>query len=130
LDDTFGRASMVPRTAVGWLDSGTTLAAATEVFIRSGYSRIPLIGDSPDDVLGIIFLKDIIRAMHMHKLNSNDAVNLIAREIRVVPESKTVWDLLQELQSEAIHAAVGVDENGGNGGEGASGEVVDEEVGD
>src|SRR5699024_2538629 len=99
MDDTLVRAIMVPRTDVVWLDSGTTLATATEVFIRSGYSRIPLIGDSPDDVLGIIFLKDIIRALHMHKLTSDDVVNLIAREIRVVPESKTVWDLLQELQS-------------------------------
>lgn len=130
MDDTLVRAIMVPRTDVVWLDSGTTLAAATDVFIRSGYSRIPLIGDSPDDVLGIIFLKDIIRAMHMHKLNSNDAVNLIAREIRVVPESKTVWDLLQELQSEAIHAAVVVDEYGGTAGFVTLEDLIEELVGD
>lgn len=130
MDDTLVRAIMVPRTDVVWLDSGTTLAAATDVFIRSGYSRIPLIGDSPDDVLGIIFLKDIIRAMHMHKLNSDDAVNLIAREIRVVPESKSVWDLLQELQSEAIHAAVVVDEYGGTAGFVTLEDLIEELVGD
>src|SRR5699024_4529920 len=130
MDDTLVRAIMVPRTDVVWLDSGTTLAAATDVFIRAGYSRIPLIVDSPDDVLGIIFLKDIIRAMHMHKLNSNDAVNLIAREIRVVPESKTVWDLLQELQSEAIHAAVVVDEYGGTAGFVTLEDLIEELVGD
>lgn len=130
MDDTLVRAIMVPRTDVVWLDSGTTLAAATDVFIHSGYSRIPLIGDSPDDVLGIIFLKDIIRAMHMYKLTSDDAVNLIAREIRVVPESKSVWDLLQELQSEAIHAAVVVDEYGGTAGFVTLEDLIEELVGD
>lgn len=130
MDDTLVRAIMVPRTDVVWLDSGTTVAAATEVFIRSGYSRIPLIGDSPDDVLGIVFLKDIIRATHTHKLTPDEAVNLLARDVRVVPESKTVWDLLQELQSEAIHAAVVVDEYGGTAGFVTLEDLIEELVGD
>lgn len=130
MDDTLVRAIMVPRTDVIWLESGTSLAAATDVFIRSGYSRIPLIGDSPDDVLGIIFLKDIIRAQHTNKLTPADDVNLLAREIRVVPESKTVWDLLQELQSEAIHAAVVVDEYGGTAGFVTLEDLIEELVGD
>src|SRR5690625_2693565 len=119
-----------PHTDVVWLDSGTTLATATEVFIRSGYSRIPLIGDSPDDVLGIIFLKDIIRALHMHKLTSDDVVDALAREIRVVPESKSVWDLLQELQREAIHAAIVVDEYGGTAGLVTLEDLIEELVGE
>ncbi|MDN6534495.1 MAG: CBS domain-containing protein, partial [Yaniella sp.] len=66
----------------------------------------------------------------MHKLTSDDVVNLIAREIRVVPESKTVWDLLQELQSEAIHAAVVVDEYGGTAGFVTLEDLIEEIVGD
>lgn len=130
MDDTLVRAIMVPRIDVVWLDSGVNLAAATDVFIESGYSRIPLIGESPDDVLGIVFLKDIIRATHTHKLTPQDDVNRIAREIRVVPESKTVWDLLQELQSEAIHAAVVVDEYGGTAGFVTLEDLIEELVGD
>lgn len=130
MDDTLVRAIMVPRTDVLWLDSGISLAEATDVFIDSGYSRIPLIGDSPDDVLGIIFLKDIIRALHTKKLASEDDINLLARDIRVVPESKSVWDLLQELQSEAIHAAVVVDEYGGTAGFVTLEDLIEELVGD
>jgi len=130
MDDTLVRAIMVPRTDVVWLDSGTTLAQATEVFIDSGFSRIPLIGESPDDVLGIVFLKDIVRATHSNRLSSTDEVNVLAREIRVVPESKTVWDLLQELQREAIHAAIVVDEYGGTEGLVTLEDLIEELVGD
>lgn len=121
---------MVPRTDVVWLNSGTTLEDATKIFIESGYSRIPLIGESPDDVLGIIFLKDIVRAMHIHRLTSNDEVNVLARELRVVPESKSVWDLLQELQREAIHAAIVVDEYGGTAGLVTLEDLIEELVGE
>ncbi|HEY4534478.1 MAG TPA: hemolysin family protein [Enteractinococcus sp.] len=130
MDDTLVRAIMVPRTDVVWLESGTTLAEATEIFIDSGFSRIPLIGDSPDDVLGIVFLKDIVRATHTQRLAGHDQVNILAREIRVVPESKSVWDLLQELQREAIHAAIVVDEYGGTAGLVTLEDLIEELVGD
>ena len=130
MDDTLVRAIMVPRTDVVWLDSDTTLEAAIQVFIDSGYSRIPLIGDSPDDVLGIVFLKDIVRALHTYRIGPKDEVNALAREIRVVPESKSVWDLLQELQSEAIHAAIVVDEYGGTAGLVTLEDLIEEIVGE
>ena len=130
MDDTLVRAIMVPRTDVVWLESGTTLADATESFIDSGFSRIPLIGESPDDVLGIVFLKDIVRATHTKRLSPQDQVNVLAREIRVVPESKSVWDLLQELQREAIHAAIVVDEYGGTAGLVTLEDLIEELVGD
>ncbi len=130
MDDTLVRAIMVPRTDVVWLDSDTTLEDATKVFIESGYSRIPLIGDSPDDVLGIVFLKDVVRAIHTDRLGPRDEVNALAREIRVVPESKTVWDLLQELQREAIHAAIVVDEYGGTAGLVTLEDLIEEIVGE
>lgn len=130
MDDTLVRAIMVPRTDVVWLESGTTLADATEIFIDSGFSRIPLIGESPDDVLGIVFLKDIVRATHTQRLSPQEQVNVLAREIRVVPESKSVWDLLQELQREAIHAAIVVDEYGGTAGLVTLEDLIEELVGD
>ena len=130
MDDTLVRAIMVPRTDVVWLDSDTTLEDATKVFIESGYSRIPVIGESPDDVQGIVFLKDVVRATHTNRLSPDDEVNALAREIRVVPESKSVWDLLQELQREAIHAAIVVDEYGGTAGLVTLEDLIEELVGD
>ncbi len=130
MDDTLVRAVMQPRIDVVWLDSGTSLDDAVEIFIASGYSRIPLIGDSPDDVLGIVFLKDLIRVLHTNKLTPEDAVNLLVRDIRVVPESKTVWDLLQELQREAIHAAIVIDEYGGTAGFVTLEDLIEELVGE
>jgi CBS domain containing-hemolysin-like protein len=130
MDDTLVRAIMVPRTDVVWLDSQTTLEDATKIFIESGYSRIPLIGESPDDVLGIVFLKDIVRAQHTNRFSPHDVVDVLAREIRVVPESKSVWDLLQELQREAIHAAIVVDEYGGTAGLVTLEDLIEELVGE
>lgn len=130
MDDTLVRAIMVPRTDVVWLESGTTVAQATEIFIDSGYSRIPLIGESPDDVLGIIFLKDVVRAIHTQRLSGTAEINALAREIRVVPESKSVWDLLQELQREAVHAAIVIDEYGGTAGMVTLEDLIEELVGD
>lgn len=130
MDDTLVRAIMVPRTDVVWLESHTTLEDATKVFIETGYSRIPLMGESPDDVLGIVFLKDIVRAQHTNRLSPDDEVNVLARDLRVVPESKSVWDLLQELQREAIHAAIVVDEYGGTAGMVTLEDLIEELVGE
>lgn len=130
MDDTLVRSIMVPRTDIVWLDADTTLGKATEIFIQSGYSRIPLIGDNPDQIIGIVFLKDIVRAVHTGRLNNQDSINLLSREIRAVPESKTVWDLLQELQRESIHAAIVVDEYGGTAGLITLEDLIEELVGD
>src|SRR5699024_9426869 len=89
MDDTLVRAVMRPRIDVVWLDSGTSLDDAVEIFIASGYSRFPFVGDSPDDVLGIVFLKGLCRALHTNNLPPDYVVNLSFRDIRGVPESKT-----------------------------------------
>jgi CBS domain containing-hemolysin-like protein len=105
------------------------------LFLRSGYSRIPVIGEDTDHILGIIYLKDVAAAVHELAPDAEPPlVDSLAREVRYVPESKPVSDLLRELQKESTHVAIVIDEYGGTAGlvtledliEEIVGEIVDE----
>lgn len=133
--DTLVRAVMVPRTDILSIDAGSSLRRAMSMFLRSGYSRIPVIKDNTDQILGIVYLKDV--AATLHELGPDDEqppVEALAREVRYVPESKPVSDLLRELQKESTHVAIVIDEYGGTAGlvtledliEEIVGEIVDE----
>ncbi len=133
--DTLVRAVMVPRTDILTIDAGSSLRRAMSLFLRSGYSRMPVIRDNTDQILGIVYLKDV--AARLHELGPDDEqppVEALAREVRYVPESKPVSDLLRELQKESTHVAIVIDEYGGTAGlvtledliEEIVGEIVDE----
>lgn len=135
LGDTLVRSVMVPRTDIVSIEEGTSLDDAMEVFLRSGYSRIPVIGASTDQIRGILYLKDVVATQHrLSDRDSAPAVESIARGVRYVPESKPVSDLLKELQVESTHVAIVIDEYGGTAGlvtledliEEIVGEIVDE----
>ena len=133
--DTLVRSVMVPRTDILCIDSGSSLHRAMSLFLRSGYSRIPVIGENTDQVLGIVYLKDV--AAVIHNLGPGEeppVVDELARDVRYVPDSKPVSDLLRELQKESTHVAIVIDEYGGTAGlvtledliEEIVGEIVDE----
>jgi CBS domain containing-hemolysin-like protein len=133
--DTLVRSVMVPRTDILTIDSGSSLHRAMSLFLRSGYSRIPVIGENTDQILGIVYLKDV--AASLHNLGPGEeppVVDEVAREVRYVPDSKLVSDLLRELQKESTHVAIVIDEYGGTAGlvtledliEEIVGEIVDE----
>ena len=133
--DTLVRSVMVPRTDILCIDSGSSLHRAMSLFLRSGYSRIPVIGENTDHVLGIVYLKDV--AAVIHNLGPGEeppVVDELAREVRYVPDSKPVSELLRELQKESTHVAIVIDEYGGTAGlvtledliEEIVGEIVDE----
>ena len=61
LGDTIAREVMVPRTEMVWIETDKTLRQALVLFLRSGFSRIPVIGEGVDDVLGVLYLKDVVR---------------------------------------------------------------------
>ena len=91
------------------------LRKALGLFLKSGYSRVPVVGDSVDDVRGVLFLKDVVR--HVHTAGETDAtVDELLRPPVFVPESKPVDDLLREMQGGASHMAMVVDEFGGVAG--------------
>ncbi|WP_028267098.1 hemolysin family protein [Arthrobacter sp. MA-N2] len=133
--DTLVRSVMVPRTDIVCIDSGSSLEQAMALFLRSGYSRIPVIGENADQIRGILYLKDVAAALHRPEQPSvRQNVDALAREARFVPESKPVSELLSELQQESTHVAVVIDEYGGTAGlvtledliEEIVGEIVDE----
>jgi CBS domain containing-hemolysin-like protein len=117
LGDTRVRSVMVPRTEMIVLPSGTTVRKALALFLRSGYSRIPVVGESVDDLVGILYLKDLLRHRHMTGRDVDDEpVEELVRPAVFVPESKAVDDLLREMQSASSHIAMVVDEYGGVAG--------------
>ena len=114
LEETSVRSVMVPRTDMVVLDADHSFHSAMDLFIASGFSRIPLIGEDTDDIQGIIYLKDLIR--EIHGLQQAQSLADLARKVRFVPESKSAAELMQELQQESIHLAVVIDEYGGTAG--------------
>lgn len=133
--DTLVRSVMVPRTDILSIDSGSSLHRAMSLFLRSGYSRIPVIGENTDRILGIVYLKDVAAVLHnLPHGEEPPPVDRLAREVRYVPDSKPVSELLRELQKESTHVAIVIDEYGGTAGlvtledliEEIVGEIVDE----
>ena len=116
LGDTLTRAVMVPRTEMITLPTGTPLHKAMSLFLRSGYSRVPVVGESVDDVLGVLYLKDVVRHRHRSPDSGTEVVDGLTRPPVFVPESKPVDDLLREMQRSASHVAMVVDEYGGIAG--------------
>jgi putative hemolysin len=126
--DTICREIMVPRIDVYGLEVSTSLPEAVEAFIRSGHSRIPVYVETIDDVLGILYAKDLLRA----GLNSAspDLIRKIIRPPYYVPESKKVEELLREMQLRGVHMAIVVDEYGGTAGIITLEDIVEEIVGE
>lgn len=115
LGDTITRAVMVPRTEMITLAAGTPLRKALGLFLKSGYSRVPVVGESVDDVLGVLYLKDVVRRLYTVGDQDEAADGLLRRPV-FVPESKPVDDLLHDMQAGASHMAMVVDEFGGIAG--------------
>jgi CBS domain containing-hemolysin-like protein len=134
LGETMVRAVMVPRTDIVSIEAGSTLDQAMSLFLRSGCSRVPVFRESLDDVVGVLYLKDVAARLHQDPADATAPVDGLAREPRFVPESKPVDELLKELQRESVHLAIVVDEYGGTAGlvtledliEELVGEIVDE----
>src|SRR4029079_18551815 len=117
LGDTIAREVMVPRTDVVYIERNKTLRQAMSLFLRSGYSRIPVIGNDLDDIVGFAYLKDISqRVFERHDAESSEKVSSVMRPVHYVPDTKPVDDLLREMQAEQRHIAVVVDEYGGTAG--------------
>src|SRR6266581_3166239 len=100
LGDTIVREVMVPRTDMVFVERGKTLRQALSLALRSGFSRIPVIGENLDDVVGIAYLKDIVTRSQEHReCESVEKVSSIMRPATFVPESKPIDELLKEMQA-------------------------------
>ena len=130
LGDTIAREVMVPRTDMVWIESTKTLRQALALFMRSGFSRIPVIGENVDDVLGVVYLKDLVRRSQGEPDGDDVPVAELMRDATFVPESKPVDDLLSEMQAARTHLVIVVDEYGGTAGLVTIEDILEEIVGE
>jgi CBS domain containing-hemolysin-like protein len=129
LGDTIVRGVMVPRTDIVVIERGKTVRQALNLLLRSGFSRIPVVGDNNDDVLGVVYLKDLVKKERSEG-GGSVKVDDVMRPPVFVPESKPVDELLREMQSELGHIAIVVDEYGGTAGLVTLEDIVEEVVGE
>ncbi|MFC5380034.1 hemolysin family protein [Aquipuribacter nitratireducens] len=119
LGDTVAREVMVPRPDMVTLDAGTDLPTALGLHLRSGFSRVPVVGRTSDDVVGVSYVKDVAARLHENP-PSPDGPTVVADDVMraavFVPESKPADDLLREMQAGSVHLAVVIDEYGGVAG--------------
>ncbi|GAA3132069.1 hemolysin family protein [Planomonospora alba] len=131
LGDTLVREVMVPRTDMVFIERGKTLNQALSLALRSGFSRIPVVGENEDDVIGILYLKDIVRRLQdTGDAGRAEAVESVMRPASYVPESKPIDQLLREMQARQIHQAIVIDEYGGTAGLVTIEDVLEEIVGE
>jgi CBS domain containing-hemolysin-like protein len=131
LGDTIVREVMVPRTDMVFVERGKTLRQALSLALRSGFSRIPVVGENEDDVVGIAYLKDIVTRSYEHREGESvEKVDSIMRPATFVPESKPIDALLREMQARQIHLAIVIDEYGGTAGLVTIEDILEEIVGE
>ena len=131
LGDTIVREVMVPRTDVVFIERTKTLRQALSLCLRSGFSRVPVIGEGFDDVIGVVYLKDLVQRTHVHRESESvEKVDSVMRPAVFVPETKPVDELLREMQAQQSHVAIVVDEYGGTAGLVTIEDVLEEIVGE
>ena len=128
LGDTIAREVMVPRTEMVWIEVNTSASQALTLALRSGFSRLPVVGENVDDVLGVVYLKDLVRRNQTGVADAE--VGAVMRPATYVPESKHVDDLLREMQAARTHMAIVVDEYGGTAGLVTIEDILEEIVGE
>ncbi|KAA9159831.1 HlyC/CorC family transporter [Amycolatopsis acidicola] len=128
LGDTVAREVMVPRTEIVWIEQDKTVRQALALSLRTGFTRIPAIGESVDDIVGVLNLKDLMRAA----LDDGSAtpVSELMYPASFVPDSKRLGDLLREMQVSHNHMAIAVDEYGGTAGLLTIEDILEEIVGE
>ena len=131
LGDTIVREVMVPRTDMVFVERSKTLRQALSLALRSGFSRIPVVGENEDDIVGIAYLKDIVTRSYEHREGESvEKVDSIMRPATFVPESKPIDALLREMQARQIHVAIVIDEYGGTAGLVTIEDILEEIVGE
>ncbi|OEV02705.1 hemolysin family protein [Streptomyces oceani] len=130
LGDTLVREVMVPRTDLVTVERYKTLRQALTLALRSGFSRIPVVGESEDDVLGIVYVKDLARKVHINREAESELVSAAMRPATFVPDTKNAGDLLREMQRDRTHVAVVIDEYGGTAGVVTIEDILEEIVGE
>ncbi len=136
-NDTVVREVMIPRTDMVTIDADATMGASMGLFLSKGISRMPVIGDDIDEVLGVLYLRDVARVAYEtgtveQILDADPTLTAaqLARPALFVPESQKADSLLRQMQLESNHLAMVVDEYGGIAGLATLEDLIEELVGD
>lgn len=131
LGDTLVKEVMVPRTDMVFIDADKTLRQGMSLALRSGFSRIPVINENLDDIVGVLYIKDLTRRIFDHPDSERtETVGQHMRAAAFVPDSKPIDDLLQDMQRTRSHVVIVVDEFGGTAGLATIEDIVEEIVGE
>jgi CBS domain containing-hemolysin-like protein len=136
LGDTLVREVMVPRPDVVWTERDTAVDKVLRLALKSGYSRIPVLGESVDDIVGVAYLKDLVQAVQAADSDEADTDEPVAplesvmRAAVFVPDTKRIDELLKEMQRTRSHMAIVVDEYGGTAGVVTIEDILEEIVGE
>jgi putative hemolysin len=128
LGDTLTREVMVPRIDVVAIDAATPLPEAVDLVIQATHSRVPVYQDTIDNVIGVLYAKDLLRVLRAGDLSVS--LSQVVRPAYFVPEAKKVDELLEELQKRRVHVAIVVDEYGGMAGLVTIEDILEEIVGE
>ena len=131
LGDTIVREVMVPRTDIVVIERHKTLRQLMSLALRSGFSRIPVIGENLDDIVGVAYLKDVTQRVYDNReAETTERVEQVMRPPAFVPDSKPVDGLLREMQQQRTHLAIVLDEYGGTSGLVTIEDILEEIVGE
>ena len=128
LGDTIAREVMVPRTEIIWIEQTKSVRQALALSLRTGFSRLPVIAESVDDIVGVVNLKDLVQ--HTMEQADGPLVAEVMRPASFVPDSKRLDVLLKEMQLSRNHMAIAVDEYGGTAGLLTIEDILEEIVGE
>ncbi len=129
--DTYVRAVMVPRTDMVTVDAKASTREAMTLFLDKGVSRVPIVDDEADDVVGVLYLKDLVQFGFRDESGWRDApITRIARPAVFVPESMKAETLLQQMKRDAVHVCLVIDEYGGVSGLVTLEDLIEELVGE
>lgn len=131
LADTTAREVMVPRPEILWIEHDKTAEQAVRLCVRSGLSRVPVVGESVDDIVGVVYLKDVVAETYDGSPGDRAVpVSDVMRDPVFVPDSRRLDDLLEDMQRDQIHIALLVDEYGGTAGLISIEDILEEIVGE
>jgi putative hemolysin len=126
--DTTAKEVMTPRTSIFMLDAESTIDEVWDDIIQSGYSRIPVYGEDLDEILGILYVKDL---MILAKKGTTDIpIKNVLREAYFVPDTKSIVEILNEFRSKQVHMAIVLDEYGGTVGLATIEDLIEEIIGE
>ncbi len=121
---------MIPRTEIAWVEQGTKLSDFLAIYAQTPYSRFPVYKDNTDNVVGILFAKDVLMKLTDNCASEEIVIDGLIRPAHFVPESKHLGELLTEIRDGGYHVVIVVDEFGGIAGMVTLGQLTEEIVGD